>query len=288
VKRCALLSMDDLGSFVCYDELLLAPMQRYGWHVQTVAWRDPHIDWNSFDLVIIRSCWDYQDAPAAFLKVLETIDRSLARLENPLSVIRWNLQKHYLRDLAAQGIPIVPTLWLPELTTAQLPELFSRWTSPEIIIKPVISAAAFDTFRLTPDAATKQADLLIRTFRQRECMVQPFLPDIITEGEYSLFFFGNEYSHSILKTPKAGDFRVQEEYGSLLRSVEPEPLLLALSRQVLAAIPTPVLYARIDWVRLGAGFALMELELIEPSLYFNMDTEAAERFARVVDRCLRK
>lgn len=113
-------------------------------------------------------------------------------------------------------------------------------------------------------------------------MVQPFMSAIVTEGEFSLFFFGSEYSHAILKTPKTGDFRVQEEYGGQLQRIEPEPLLLALSRQALAAIPAATLYARIDWVRAGEGFALMELELIEPSLYFNLDSQAAERFARVL------
>lgn len=282
MKRCAFLSMDDLSGFVCYDELLIEPLQRHGWQVETVSWRDPAVDWNGFDCVIIRSCWDYQSAPEQFLAVLETIEQSTARLENPLAVVRWNLSKTYLRDLQAQGIPIVPTHWLHGLEAAQLPALFAQWRTDEIIIKPVVSACAEDTFRLTPDTLPPQASHLETLFRQRECMVQPFMPAIVTEGEFSLFFFGGEYSHAILKTPKTGDFRVQEEYGGQLQRIEPEPLLLVLSRQALAVIPAATLYARIDWVRAGEGFALMELELIEPSLYFNLDSQAAERFARVL------
>ncbi|MBU0655334.1 MAG: hypothetical protein KJ914_09410 [Gammaproteobacteria bacterium] len=282
MKRCAFLSMEDLSGFVCYDELLLEPMQRYGWQVQTVAWRDRTVDWNAFDAVIIRSCWDYQDAPEQFLAVLQNIEHSTARLENPLEVVRWNLKKHYLRDLQAKGIPTVPSVWLDGLEADSLPQLFTHFQTAEIILKPVVSATAFDTFRLTPESAAAQAAQLAATFRQRECMVQPFLPAIIDEGEYSLFYFGAEYSHTILKTPKDGDFRVQEEHGGLLRSVEPEPALLELSRKALAIIPAPTLYARVDWVRTDNGFALMELELIEPSLYFNMDAGAAERFVRVL------
>lgn len=282
MKRCAFLSMNDLSGFVCYDELLLEPMLRYGWEVETVSWRKQNVDWNAFDVVIIRSCWDYQDEPEQFLAVLEEIERSSARLENPLDVVRWNLKKHYLRDLQAKGIPVVPTIWLDELEAEQIPALFSHWSTDEIILKPVVSATAFDTFRLTQESAAQQAALLAKTFRQRECMAQPFIPAIVTEGEYSLFYFGTEYSHTILKTPKPGDFRVQEEHGGLLRSVEPEQQLLELSRKVLAAIPSPTLYARVDWVRTDNGFALMELELIEPSLYFNMDKDSAERFAQIL------
>lgn len=274
--------MDDLSGFVCYDELLLEPMQRYGWHVQTVSWLDQQVDWNTFDTVIIRSCWDYQDKPEQFLAVLASIEQSSARLENPLEVVHWNLKKHYLRDLQSKGIPTVPTVWLDGLAAEQIPGLFAHWPTPEIILKPVVSATAFDTFRLTPDSATQQAELLSKTFHQRECMVQPFIPTIVSEGEYSLFYFGKEYSHTILKTPKSGDFRVQEEHGGTLRSVEPEAQLLALSQTALSAIPVPTLYARVDWVRTDAGFALMELELIEPSLYFNMDAASAERFACAV------
>lgn len=272
--------MDDLSGFVCYDDLLIEPMQRHGWQVETVSWRDPGIDWNRFEVVIIRSCWDYQSAPTPFLAVLETIERSSARLENPLKVVRWNLSKTYLQDLQAQGIPIVPTHWLDGLEdVSQLPALFTHWQADEIVLKPVVSACAEDTFRLTPETLLQQANPLQTLFCNRACMVQPFMPAIVTEGEFSLFFFGEEYSHAILKTPKTGDFRVQEEHGGLLQRIEPEPLLLALSRKALAAIPAPTLYARIDWVRTDTGFALMELELIEPSLYFNLDADAAERFA---------
>ena len=273
--------MASLEKFVCYDELLYAPLQRYGWHAETVDWHDNGIDWNRFDAVIIRSCWDYQSDPAQFLTVLATIERSTAKLDNSLAVVRWNLSKTYLRDLAAKGIPIVPTAWFHGLDIAPLLSLFTHWQTPEIILKPVISACADDTFRLTPTSLTQQSAGLATLFQERDCMVQPFIPAIITEGEYSLFFFGDEYSHTILKTPKSGDFRVQEEHGGQLQRVEPEALLLELSRAALAAIPEPTLYARVDWVRTGNGFALMELELIEPSLYFNMDATSAERFARV-------
>jgi len=281
MKRCAFLSMASLEKFVCYDALLYAPLQRYGWHSETVDWRDHSIDWNQFNVVVIRSCWDYQNDPAQFLAVLATIENSSAKLANSLNVVRWNLSKIYLRDLETQGIPIVPTAWFHELDVATLPPLFTHWQTPEIIIKPVISACADDTFRLTPSILTQQAAALALLFQKRDCMVQPFIPAIVTEGEYSLFFFGDEYSHTILKTPKSGDFRVQEEHGGQLQSIEPEAILLELSRAALAAIPEPTLYARVDWVRTDNGFALMELELIEPSLYFNMDAESAERFARV-------
>lgn len=273
--------MRSLEQFVCYDELLHVPLQYHGWHVETVDWRDRRVDWNRFDAVVIRSCWDYQTAPSRFLAVLATIERSRAKLANSLNVVRWNLSKTYLRELESRGIPIVPTAWFHGLDVATLPSYFTHWQTPEMVIKPAVSASADDTFRLTPTTLDEQATALARLFHERAGMVQPFIPSIVSEGEYSLFFFGNEYSHAILKTPKPGDFRVQEEHGGQLQSVEPEPCLLELSRAALAAIPEPTLYARVDWVRTANGFALMELELIEPSLYFNMNAQSAARFARV-------
>jgi len=112
-------------------------------------------------------------------------------------------------------------------------------------------------------------------------LLQPFIESIVTEGEFSLFFFGSEYSHAILKTPKKSDFKVQEEHGGVLTTIEAESSLLVCARQVLAAVNPKPLYSRVDFIRTPSGFALMELELIEPSLYFNMDPSSPARFASV-------
>ena len=275
------LTMDAPEAFVTYDHAALEPLAARGWTVEMVPWR-ASADWAAADLVVIRSPWDYQDAPADFLAVLAEIDAA-TRLDNPLSVVRWNLEKTYLRDLEAAGVPIVPTRWADGLRAQDLGAAFAVWDAEEAVAKPTVSANADGTFRL----ANKTGDWTeaLAVLRDRPCMVQPFLQSVVEEGEFSVFAFQGEVSHAILKTPASGDFRVQEEHGGSIRTVEPSTELLMLTESALAAVPwpEPLLYARVDAVRLADGsLAVIELELIEPSLYFPYGSGSAERFADAV------
>lgn len=192
------------------------------------------------------------------------------------------MDKTYLRDLEVKGIKIVPTIWRDRFKRNELPSFFDELKTDEIIIKPTISANADNTFRIKSADLDTHILILDTTFKNRQFVVQPFMKNIITEGEYSLFYFGGKYSHSILKTPKQNDFRVQEEHGGKLQLVQPEEEMKKEAEKILKAIEQNLLYARIDFVRTDENdFALMELELIEPSLYFNMDPKSPERFAEV-------
>jgi glutathione synthase/RimK-type ligase-like ATP-grasp enzyme len=267
-----------------------------------VSWRDQSVDWNQYEVVIIRSPWDYQDDPEAFIEVLEQIDQSDARLENALSVVEWNLRKTYLRDLESQGVPIVPTLWPDAFHVDQIDSFFEQLETDQIVLKPVVGANADHTYWIRP-ADIQNPDVmkqLVHSFTHRPYMVQPFMPAIVDEGEFSLFYFGDTYSHAILKTPKSHDFRVQEEHGGRLQTVTSTPEMQRISEQILEALPHPTLYARIDLVRDLRDFSprkptpeprpeqycVMEVELIEPSLYFNMDKQSPERFAKVLNSWL--
>ena len=285
MPRCAFLTMDSLDEFEVYDDLLIKPLSQIGWSVDMVSWRDRQVDWNTFEAVIIRSPWDYQQDAQLFMQVLEEIDQSSARLENPLDLVKWNIDKTYLRELEQEGILIVPTLWGRRLEAEQLDKAFEQLDTRELVIKPTVSANADDTFRVKQEVKLQTKREMLRTFYDRAYMIQPFMKSIVTEGEFSLFYFGGEYSHTILKTPGKGDFRVQEEHGGILASVEPETKLLKRAQQTMARLQPQPLYARADYVRTeDDDFALMELELIEPSLYFNMDPESPRRFARIFDR----
>jgi hypothetical protein len=146
-----------------------------------------------------------------------------------------------------------------------------------------VSASAKGAFRLDRETAMARAPEIEAYYADRALLAQPFLPAVVDEGEFSLMYFNGAHSHTILKTPKAGDFRVQEEHGGDIRAVSTEPALHTAGDRVLAAIGEAPLYARADFVRTSDGeFMLMELELIEPSLYFRTDPESAERFARAL------
>ena len=281
-KRVCFLSMDSLDGYVSDDELAIAPLAELGCRVETRSWRDETVKWNDFDAVVIRTTWDYQRDPEGFIRVLENIEDSSARLENPLDIVRWNLSKTYLREMDERGCPIVPTIWGECYSAANFAGWHDRFDTDELIVKPIVSATAEHTYRLSGYDPT-----LENVFEGREFMVQPFIRSIVSEGEYSLFYFGSEFSHAINKSPKAADFRVQEEHGGLITAVEPRADLLEAGGHALSLIDRELLYARIDLVRgPDDGFALMELELIEPALYFRMDADAAGMFARHLDRRL--
>jgi glutathione synthase/RimK-type ligase-like ATP-grasp enzyme len=271
--------MDSLDGYVSDDQLAVGPLAQLGWDVRTISWRDPSVDWNDFDLVVIRTTWDYQHDAAAFLDVLETIESGTARLENPLSVVKWNLDKRYLRELAKAGAPVVPTIWDAAYTRTSFDGWLDDLACDELIVKPTVSATAEHTYRLRSFEPG-----LTDVFSDRPFMVQPFVPAIVTEGEYSLFYFNGDYSHTILKTPKPADFRVQEEHGGIITAVSPGDELLKAGAGVFEMIAPVPLYARVDLVRdAGGGFLLMELELIEPALYLRMDPLAPARFAMAID-----
>lgn len=276
--------MADQGDFVTDYDLSFAAMAALGWHVETVPWRDDNNAWNDYDAVYICTPWDYPQHVHQFMQVLETIDRSSATLVNELSLVRWTLSKTYLRDLEERGAAIVPSIWLDDLDVAQIPQWFDTLDSDTLVIKPAIGGNATDTFVLRNPVAGKLAHSLATTFRQRPFLVQPFIENIQTEGEFSLFFFGGKYSHAIRKVPRPGDFRVQEEHGADIQSVETSQDLIDVATGVLGLVDPQPVYVRADFVRGDDDrYLLMELELIEPSLYLRTDAGAAARFAAAFD-----
>jgi glutathione synthase/RimK-type ligase-like ATP-grasp enzyme len=282
VKKIAYLTMADMGDFVTDFHLSFAPMKDLGWQVETVAWRS-QVDWNDFDAVYICTPWDYPEYAQQFLDVLANIDASRALLINDLALVHWTLEKTYLRDVEQRGSAIVPSTWYDGFESVNTADLFAEHQCERIVIKPTVGANAQDTFVLTDPVGAEQLRELRQVFAKRAFLAQPFIENIQSEGEFSLFFFNGEYSHAIQKTPKAGDFRVQEEHGADISPVRPTHALLETASALFAQIEPQPTYGRGDWVRDADGrYLLMELELIEPSLYLRTDRGAAERFARAL------
>jgi len=276
--------MEDPGDFVTDYELSIPAMASLGWQVETVAWRSPDIDWDRYDAVYICTPWDYPDHVGQFLGVLEAIDLSSALLMNPLGLVRWNLAKTYLRDLEARGAAIVPSLWFDAFEAGAAAAWFEALDADKVVIKPQVGANAQDTYVLGTPVAVQLEQQLADTFLHKPFFVQPFMSSVVGEGEYSLFFFNGEYSHAILKTPERGDFRTQEEHGAVIASVTATDHQVRATAAVLQMVEPRPVYARADIVRGGDDdWLLMELELIEPSLYLRTDPGSAGRFARAVD-----
>lgn len=277
-RKCAFLTLENRTGFCIYDHLLFEPMEKLGWLVEEIPWNRPNIEWKQFDAVIIRSTWDYQNSPEKFLSTLEKIE-DVTMLFNPVDICRWNLNKGYLRTLQFKDVQIVPTQWFKKLSKPLIESIFNDSTQERLVVKPLIGANADDTFvlKLKDKASWEDA---ICVFSDREVMVQPFIKSIQIEGEYSLFYFGGHYSHAIIKRPANGDYRVQEEHGGIIRPTNPAKDLVRSAKQAIKSIAKTLLYARVDLVRLESGQpALIEMELIEPSLYFEQCPNSAEMFA---------
>ncbi len=249
------------------------------------VWTDPAIDWAGFDLVVLRSCWDYHKRFGEFDEWLARLASLGVPLANPARTARWNAEKGYLHDLEAAGVATVPSLWLPRGTATSLGDLRARLApaaaSQALVIKPTVSATAWLTWQVAADADALPGGFE-EALAERDFVVQPFVEEIAA-GEWSLVFFDGAFSHAVIKRPRQGEFRVQEEFGGRAEAAEPPPALIALAAGILRHAPTPTLYARVDGVEAARGFVLLELELLEPALYLASDASAARRFANAIE-----
>ncbi|MGW4378277.1 ATP-grasp domain-containing protein [Kitasatospora sp. NPDC004531] len=253
---------------------VLAAFARAGVVAEAPFWDDPAVDWSGYDLVLVRSVWDYILHRDAFLAWARRT-AALTRVANPVPVLERNTDKTYLRDLAAAGVPIVPTVWVApgeELTGAD-------W--PELVVKPTISSGARDTLRTT-DRAEALAHVAALTAAGRTAMVQPYLSMVEDEGETSLLYLGGGFSHAVRRGPMLGG-----GFEDVAR--EPAEDQLALAERILAAVPqrAELLYARVDLVRLPDGSpVLIELELTEPRLFLALRPDGPEALAVAALRLL--
>lgn len=239
-------------------------------------------DFGGFDLVTPLLAWGYPRDCRRWFALLDRLEAENVRVSNPVSILRWNSDKAYLAELDAAGIPSVPTIWCPLLDRVALEDARKSFNVETVIVKPPISGGADGTFRLN------RGDSVPDSVAGQRMMIQPYLPNIAEEGEYSLFYFAGAFSHSILKRPAKGDFRVQEQYGGREEAIIAPDGALMLAQQALAATAKinksgPLAYARVDILRDDNGvFRLMELELIEPSLFLRFAPDAGAAFAQAL------
>lgn len=220
--------------------------------------------------------WGYQDDPPRWFALLDQLEREQRLIINPVPVLRWNSDKAYLAELGDAGIATVPTRIVDALDAPSLDPIRADW-GQELVVKPPISAAAYGTHRLGKGAPIPE------DVHGRRMMVQPFLRSVVEEGEYSLIYFDGRFSHSIVKLAKAGDYRVQPHLGGTEQPCAPPPGSQEVAEAALAAAPQLPAYARVDLIRLDDGqLAVIELELIEPSLWLDHAPDRGASFAAAV------
>lgn len=268
------------------DALLAEALAEHGLRAQRVDWADPSVDWSRFRAAVFRTTWDYFVRFGEFTAWLRRVER-LAPLINAPETIWWNLDKHYLADLDARGVAAVPSLYLERGDSRSLDDLLAQTGWAEAVIKPCVSGAARNTYRVRMSNAA-DVDRSLAPFRAAEAfMFQPFIADILTGGEITLVVIDGMVTHGVRKLPKAGDFRVQDDHGGSWTEYVPSDEEIAFAERAVAACRPRPLYGRVDLVR-GAGGALqlMELELIEPELWLRTHPAAAQRMARAIAQAL--
>lgn len=275
-----------LGNILADDRLLREALARRGLTSVRVDWADPEVDWSRFRCAVFRTTWDYFDRYAEFTAWLHRLERQTL-VCNPASVIRWNVDKHYLADLAGQGVPVVPSRFLDRGSVRTLAEVLEEAGWDEAVIKPCVSGAARHTYRVSRRTAAERQPILSKLLAEEAMIVQPFQADITRTGEDTLMVFGGRYSFAVRKVAKSGDFRVQDDFGGTVHRHEPTEEQIELAERAVAACsPVPV-YGRVDMVRGNDGqLAVMEMELIEPELWLRFHPPAAETFADALVKLL--
>ncbi|WP_276498059.1 ATP-grasp domain-containing protein [Pontibacter litorisediminis] len=281
-QQIALITYKDAGKYTGVSEEENARLHEFltqkGLQVTFEIWDDPAVDWGKYDLVLLKSPWDYFDKIEAFYIWLNRLEQLQVRVLNPIDIVRWNTNKHYLVELQQKGEKVVPTVWLEQGGQLNVAGVFAQLQSEKIIIKPAVSGGAKNTFALTQAEAAAQAERIRELLLQESFLAQPFIPEIQTKGEWSFLFFNGMYSHTVLKTAKAGDFRVQHFFGGTIHTPEPPAALLEAAHNLVDKYAPGCLYARVDGVELNGELVLMELELIEPFLFMGTSEGAIDRY----------
>ncbi|PRX54756.1 ATP-grasp domain-containing protein [Flagellimonas meridianipacifica] len=277
-----------VSNVILEDQLIIQAFQKEGLSVTRKAWDDREFDWKSSRVALFRATWDYFDRFDEFFDWFQKT-KEKTQFINSATLIQWNIDKHYFQNLSSKGVNIPRTLFIEKASNLTLEEAIRRakeqfsFSSSEFILKPCIAGGARHTYRFE----VKQANELENTFQkliaEEAMMLQEFQRNIVSEGEMSLMLFDGAYSHAVLKIAKPGDFRVQDDYGGSVHDYQPSFEEIEFAKKVVEACPELPTYARVDIFRDNDGnWALAELEIFEPELWFRNRPEAAELLVKII------
>jgi glutathione synthase/RimK-type ligase-like ATP-grasp enzyme len=278
--RVLLATYQKLADLTPSDRILAASLKARGVDAEPALWDaiDPHAQNGA--MVCLRSTWDYFKRFDQFRPWIEAFRARPGTLWNPVETVLWNADKIYLRDVEARGVPMPVTHWFEPGVRVDLPRLLADAGWDQAVLKPRVSGGAWGTYRV--NAATRLSDDEWAPILASGAIVQEYIAEVATRGEMSLLYFDGKFSHAARKTTAPGDFRVQLEFGGRYERAEVSATLAEAGLRWLAAAGHPWIYARVDLVERDSGPVLMELELIEPELFFAVAPECADTFAEVL------
>jgi glutathione synthase/RimK-type ligase-like ATP-grasp enzyme len=279
--KIALLTCKKLPDLTPQDQLLIPELKKHNIDVTAVIWDNSTINWNDFDYLIFRNTWDYFEKENEFNHWLDQIEKLGIKTLNPLAIIKQNKHKFYLREMEQQGIKIIPTVFVDKTTELNLAELTpTHWK--KTVLKPAFSAGSYLT-EVFETADTERISTQYKNIAsQKELLLQQFMPEIQSVGETSLIFFNKKFSHAVNKKPVPGDFRIQVQFGGIYRLIHPDAELIAEAQKIVNTFAGKLLYARVDGIVIDNKLHLMEVECIEPDLYFNLSEGSLKRFVNAI------
>lgn len=291
--KIALVTYQDKGAYHAInvsneDDLLINYLHDKGLIITKEIWNDSAVKWEDYDVAIIKSPWDYFDHISDFYAWLQNMESLNIRLLNPVDTLKWNADKRYLNDIKSAGLNITPTEFLSSSSELELSSYFSTYDCEQIIVKPAVSGGSKNTFKLTKDNFESNLPLIKQLIEKETFIVQPFLKEIETDGEMSFLFFGGKFSHAVLKKAAAGDFRVQATFGGTVHPQNPSPDIILKAKAYVNQFAKDCLYARVDTATINGELVLMELELIEPFLFLDTNTNALENYYQALSILLLK
>jgi glutathione synthase/RimK-type ligase-like ATP-grasp enzyme len=279
--KIALLTCEKLPDLTPQDRPLITELAKHDITATAVIWDDPSINWSDFDYLIFRNTWDYFEKETEFNLWLDQIEKLGIKTLNPIAIIKKNKHKFYLQEMERQGIKILPTLFIDKTTNLNLKELMpSHWK--KAVLKPAFSAGSYltEVFEAADVEKTNTQYKIIAS--EKDLLLQQFMPAIQTVGETSFIFFNKKFSHAINKKPVPGDFRIQVQFGGIYRLTHPDDELIAKAQKIVDTFTGKLLYARVDGIVIDNELHLMEVECIEPDLYFNVSEGSLERFVNAI------
>ena len=290
--KLAYVTYQDQGTYASgvenEDLKLLEFLKDKGLDITEEIWDDHAVAWETYDMAILKSPWDYFDKIELFYAWLDQMKDLGVTLLNPVDIVLWNTDKHYLNDIARAGLSVTPTNFIEKGESPNLAAYFKSFNTDKLIIKPCISGGSKNTFKLTETNLRELSPQIMALLKDEGFMVQPFLSEVERQGEWSFVFFNGEFSHSLLKRAKPGDFRVQHYLGGSIHT-EPAPAhLLEAAKKYVTHFAKECLYARVDGLEINGEFTLMELELIEPFLFMFTNPDSYENYYRALKELMAK
>ena len=279
--KIALLTCEKLPDLTPEDQKLIPALAKHNIEAKAIIWSDKTINWNDFDYLIFRNTWDYFEKETEFTIWLNHIEKLGIKTLNPIEVIKKNIHKFYLREMEKQEISILPTVFIDKTDNLNLAERVApHWE--KAVIKPAFSAGSYLTEVFEKSDIPKINKQYKTIASVKELLLQEFMPQIQTLGETSFIFFNKKFSHCVNKKPADGDFRVQSQFGGKYNLVQPSQELIEKALKIVHTFQDDLLYARVDGIVIDNDLYLMEIECIEPDLYFNLSKDSLELFVAAI------